>query len=235
MTQLPTKQFRDVAKGRISARLESALRGAPQIAALLDSIKVSTHTWAIVGGAPRVWALGEPEEPDDIDIVVGAAPRSVEILVRNLVDHNSLLTPILVSRTKLGGFRLQAQHHLFDVWSAEASVGLRRSPVTERHLYRRVARSAALSIDSLVYTSHGTLHEHGFFDTFATGVLTLNHCRVECPEAMARKAVRLCHKYQLYPELSLQSFMASFLDSNSQGTVTASKSLDSSRQTSHSS
>lgn len=72
MTQLPTKQFRDVAKGRISARLESALRGAPQIAALLDSIKVSTHTWAIVGGAPaRIRnGIGTDESSEDVEILV---------------------------------------------------------------------------------------------------------------------------------------------------------------------
>jgi hypothetical protein len=201
----------DLAKNRIRSRLDLALRRAPQVAAFLGSITQSRKTWAIVGGAPRMWATNDPEEPRDIDIVVGGSSDFVDRIVRSSLQYSLRDDPIDLSRTKLGGYRLRTHQDLFDVWPAESSVGLARTAISQKNLYRRVARSAALSIDSLVYTNRGALYEHGFFETFSTGVMKLNHCHVERPEVMARKALVLCSRYRLIPELSLQVFVTSTL------------------------
>ena len=52
-----------------------------------------------------------------------------------------------------------------------------------------IAKSAALSLDSLVLTSEGTLYDHGFFRSIQTGTLQLNHSRVERQDKVLTKVI----------------------------------------------
>ena len=80
--------------------------------------------------------------------------------------------------------------------------------VQDSKRYRAIAKSAALSLDSLVLTSEGTLYDHGFFRSIQTGTLQLNHSRVERQDKVLTKARRLCEVYGLKPDLALQGLLA---------------------------
>ena len=113
-----------------------------------------------------------------------------------------------VERTKLGGYRLMSRGCILDVWAAPATVAIAADRVQDSKRYRAIAKSAALSLDSLVLTSEGTLYDHGFFRSIQTGTLQLNHSRVERQDKVLVKARRLCQVYGLEPDLALQGLLA---------------------------
>ncbi|HLL45543.1 MAG TPA: hypothetical protein VK399_02495, partial [Longimicrobiaceae bacterium] len=152
-----------------------------------------------------------PEEPKDLDFVIGAAPEVVDDVIADWVNAYDADHSVRVQRTRLGGYRLVTPSAIFDVWAAPATVSLAKGRMFDTNIYRAVAKSAVLSLDSLVVTSRWTLYDNGFFATLRTGLLRMNYCHIDQGESMARKAVRLCETYRLMPDLSLQSFIASVL------------------------
>ena len=94
------------------------------------------------------------------------------------------------------------------MWAAPATVAIAAERVLDTKRYRAIAKSAALSLDSLVLTSEGTLYDHGFFRTLQTGTLELNHTQVERRDQILEKAKRLCQTYGLTPDLALQGMLA---------------------------
>ena len=169
---------------------------------MLQSHKKS---WGLVGGAPRAWAVGV-EEPDDLDVVVGGTTDDVDAVVQAWASRAP--RSATVERTKLGGYRLRSGSVVIDLWAAPATVAIARNRVRDSKRYRAVAKSAPLSLDSLVLTSEGTLYDSGFFKTLRTGTLELNHTRLERRGRIAAKAQRLCKTYGLTPDLTLQGLIA---------------------------
>lgn len=197
---------RKVALERVEARLaEVKERSTPSrlFFLVLESYRKS---WALVGGAPRAWATGR-EDPIDLDVVVGGSGEDVEVVVEGWKSRLGPTFDAHVKRTKLGGYRLVAEGCMIDVWALPSTVGIAAGLLSDTNRYRAVARSAALSLDSLVLTSEGTLYDHGFFESFETGLLMLNHTRVVNQGQIAQKAVRLCDSFQLIPDFALESMI----------------------------
>lgn len=184
------------------------LRGAPEVWRLISLVEKHGLAWAIVGGAPRVWVLDPRTEPNDVDLVINASEIQVLEMVK---EWKRLAQAETVSRTSFGGYRLIASDSSLDVWSASSTVGLAKSRVKDKNVFRGVSKSAALSLDSLVFTSDGSLYESRFFFSIETGILCLNHRDVEQPEAVVRKAIRLCNTYRVTPNLPLQALIDSHL------------------------
>lgn len=152
-----------------------------------------------------MWAIGVGE-PEDLDVVVGGTKADVERIVDAWVTRAP--RDATVDRTKLGGYRLSARGCVLDVWAAPTTVAIAAERVQDTKRYRAIAKSAALSLDSLVLTSEGTVYDHGFFRTLQTGTLELNHTRVERRDQVVAKARRLCQTYGLTPDLELQGWLA---------------------------
>lgn len=174
--------------------------------ALLETISVYKKSWAIVGGAPRGWAIKEQIKPNDIDITVRADRYLIDEILDHLIND---FTNLNILQTKLGGYRLIDEEINIDIWSARETVGIAKGRFKDDNLYRAVSKSAALSLNSLVYTSRGTIYETGFFKTLRTGILRLNHSDIERAENIAYKAIRLCDEYDLIPDIPLQSLIIS--------------------------
>jgi hypothetical protein len=153
--------------------------------------------------------LAYPGDPSDLDIVVGMPPKMLEkIVVEWLADDRTVAS---LSATALGGYRVSSECWALDIWTAEETVGVAKGRVTDTKNFRAVARSAALSLDSIVVTSRGTVYESGFFATVETGILRMNHCLVERPHKVAEKALRLCEQFRLVPDISVHALMADAL------------------------
>lgn len=173
---------------------------------LFNHISKQKKSWAIVGGTLRVWATNMDNITNDLDLVINADPDIVGNIISELISENSSLNPIT---TKLGGYRINAKEIQIDVWPAQKTIGIVQERYNDENLYRAVSKSAALSLDSIVFTSKGTIYERGFFNTLKTGVLSLNHTNVNQSKSIANKAIRLCNEYDLIPDFTLQSFIIS--------------------------
>lgn len=196
---------RDLVRARVQSQLDATLERSAASRLLVLVLESHRKTWALVGGAPRVWATGVGE-PNDLDIVVGGTRGDVD---RVVAAWESRVPPgATVERTKLGGYRLRSCDCVLDVWAAPATVAIAADRVQDSKRYRAIAKSAALSLDSLVLTSEGTLYDHGFFRSIQTGTLQLNHSRVERQDKVLTKARRLCEVYGLKPDLALQGLLA---------------------------
>jgi hypothetical protein len=178
---------------------------------LLANVERRRKRWGIVGGAPRQWvlekAVGCDDVDSDLDIVVGMSKAELEQLIAHWMLEVRTVEPV---PTALGGYRLRADELMVDLWSVKTTVGVAKGLVSDTKSFRAVARSAALSLDSIVVTSQGAVYEKGFYATIRTGVLRLNHCVVERPEKVAAKALALCERFRLVPDISLQAFIRSF-------------------------
>ena len=189
--------------------MKQLLESNSRVRDLLESISSSGKHWAIVGGAPRQWALGLSGPPDDLDIVVGLRRPSLKDLLQ--VWHNESCEHVAIRSTALGGYRLNFSDCTVDIWGVEETIGVAKGWVHDSKSFRAVSRSAALSLDSILVTCRGTVYERGFFKTLDTGVLTMNHCFIERPRKIAEKALRLCKQFGLVPDLSVQAHIAQFL------------------------
>jgi hypothetical protein len=197
-----------IARNRILAGLRDMLARHVPIQRLLAPIQGDGKHWAIVGGAPRHWALEVQSYPTDFDIVVGMTPSELhQTILRWLAERP---TVVEMSVTALGGHRITASNWAVDIWPTARTVGIANGLVADSKRFRAVSRSAALSLDSIVVSSLGTLYEKGFFRTLETGVLSMNHCVIERPQKVAEKAVRLCDQFRLVPDMSVQALIASF-------------------------
>lgn len=203
-----------LAHARISANLQSIVDASVHTRRLLECIESNRKSWALVGGAPRVWATLFPDKPKDIDIVVGADMPLVAKVVAEWSEEFDSDKGVRVERTRFGGYRLVNPSMTLDVWPASSTVSLERGWAGDSNLYRAVAKSAALSMDSLVFTSRGAVYDRGFFHTLTSGILRLNHCNMEGKQFMARKAVRLCEAYGLIPDFSVQHLISTLLGSD---------------------
>ena len=200
---------RDRARERVQSQLAVTLDRSTASRLLVLVLESHRKTWALVGGAPRAWATGVGT-PDDLDIVVGGTRDDVDRVVEAWRYRAS--SDAAVVRTKLGGYRLTSSDCVLDVWAAPATVAIAADRVQDSKRYRAVAKSAALSLDSLVLTSGGTLYDHGFFRSIQTRTLQLNHTRVEREDKVLEKARRLCLAHGLKPDLALQGMMARQLE-----------------------
>lgn len=203
----------DEAQARVNSSLEAVLHSSVHAKRLFAYITQHRKSWALVGGAPRNWATRFPEEPNDLDVVVGSDQGFVDELVAAWCRDYDSGDGVAVSRTRFGGYRLLCPSVSIDIWAAPATVSVAKGWTDDSNIYRAVAKSAALSLDSLVVTSRGTVYERGFFETLSTGVLRLNHCYIDGEELVARKAVRLCSAYGLMPDLSIQNLILAHLGS----------------------
>jgi len=149
----------------------------------------------------------------DLDIVIAIKPSVLDRLIRSWHWYNDAY--VTLAQTAFGGYRLSSDAWELDLWAAESTVSVAKGLVIDSNIFRAVARSAALSLDSIVITSRGTLYEDGFFDTIRTGVLRLNHCLLERPNKVAEKALRLCERFRVVPDLDLQTLIAKFVGSRS--------------------
>ena len=195
---------RDLVRARVQSQLDATLERSAASRLLVLVLESHRKAWALVGGAPRAWATGVGE-PNDLDIVVGGTRGEVD---RVIAAWESRSPGATVERTKLGGYRLRSRGCVLDVWAAPATVAIAANRVQDSKRYRAIAKSAALSLDSLVLTSEGTLYDHGFFRSIQTGTLQLNHSRVERQDKVLTKARRLCQVYGLEPDLALQGLLA---------------------------
>ena len=185
--------------------MEQSVQASAASHILFLVLEYHRKSWGLVGGAPRAWATGL-EEPGDLDVVVGGTMEDVDAVVRAWVSR--VPASATVERTKLGGYRLTSSSDVIDLWAAPATVAIARERVRDSKRYRAVAKSAALSLDSLVLTSEGTLYDFGFFRTLRTGTLELNHTHIERKERIVAKAQHLCRTYGLTPDLTLQGMIA---------------------------
>lgn len=197
---------KEVVRERVESRLAKMRELSTPSRLFFLILESHRKSWALVGGAPRAWAM-EREDPEDLDVVVGGSCEDVDLIVEAWVSRLGPGFGAHVKRTKLGGYRLVAKDIVIDVWAVPSTVGIAAGRLSDTNRYRAVARSAALSLDSLVLTSEGTLYDHGFFESFKTGMLTLNHTRVDRRDRIAKKAVRLCETYQLTPDLVLEGIV----------------------------
>ena len=198
-----------LAKGRATAGLDATLQRFIDIRRFLKTVESLGKRWAIVGGAPRQWALGDFGSVRDLDIAIGMPPAMLERVVLDWQWDNR--ESVSISDTGLGGYRLSSEAWVLDIWAVAKTVGVANQQVIDTKSFRAVARSAALSLDSIVVTSKGTVYENGFFATVHTGILRMNHCSIERPQKIAEKAIRLCERFQVVPDISVQSLIASFL------------------------
>ena len=205
----PTFLSKETALQRVRVRLDETVKRSVPCRLLFMILDAHRKNWALVGGAPRAWATEQPGDPGDLDIVIGGSQEDVDRIVAEWQARLELQSPTQIDRTRLGGYRMCAQDIVIDVWAAPSTVAIADGRLEDSKRFRAVAKSAALSLDSLVYTSKGTLYEHGFFKTFRTGILTLNHTRISRPKRMAEKAKRLCATYGLAADLALQGLIPS--------------------------
>lgn len=210
---------RAVAQSRVANQWATFLRASPHIKYFLSCIQRRRKEWALVGGAPRIWATCGSGEPGDIDLVIGADAVIVEQLVAEWARDGSVGGTANINRNRFGGFRLFNADKTMDVWAAPESISVAKGLTSDSNMYRAVAKSAALTLDSLVFTSRGTLYDRGFFTTLRTGLLRVNHCHIEHGRSVAHKATLLCRAYGLVPDLSLQTLMSSALGSEAVATL----------------
>ena len=173
---------------------------------LFDNISRRNKSWAIVGGTLRVWVTKMENTTNDLDLVISANSDVVDDIISDLIDRNRSINPVI---TKLGGYRINTDEIQIDVWPADKTIGIVNNKFNDNNLYRSVSKSAALSLDSIVFTSKGTIYERGFFKTLNTGILNLNHTQVDQSKSIAYKAIRLCSEYELIPDFPLQSLILS--------------------------
>lgn len=201
---------RKSAAERVLRELQLVRRREPAMDVLLSLVERRHAAWAVVGGAPRVWMLGYPTPPRDLDITVSGTASGLEETVRLWIDTVGAQE---YGRTSFGGYQLRVGKGSVDMWSAERTIGIERERVSDAKVFRAVAKSAALSFDSCVVTSNGVMYERGFFKSWHTGVLALNHWEPEREEDVARKAVWLCQVYKLIPDMRVQLLIQGSLGS----------------------
>ena len=63
---------RAVAQRRVTSHWAAFLDASPHISYFLHCVQRERKEWALVGGAPRIWATCSSNEPSDIDLVIGA-------------------------------------------------------------------------------------------------------------------------------------------------------------------
>ncbi|MEX0780316.1 MAG: hypothetical protein WD037_11290 [Balneolales bacterium] len=199
-----------IAKDKLLNQISDSRNKSCYVEYLVKDILNNCRSWALVGGAPRTWLTDSIEKPNDLDIVVNTQPDILNLIITSWAEKFSNKYGITVEKTKLGGYRLVNPDLVIDIWIATKTINIERGKINDSNIYRAVAKSAALSLDSLVFTSKGTVYDHGFFKTLETGILSLNHCQVIKPKNIAIKAAALCKKYRLTPDLSLQALMSSY-------------------------
>jgi hypothetical protein len=197
-----------VAHRRIRQGLECLLRTTPDVAELFALAADRRYTWAIVGGAPRFWVTEQEGDLGDLDIALSASSEQVEELLLNWLGSEGIRS---VSRTRFGGYRIRSGVIDVDIWPGNETVGIKTGRVSDSNIFRAIARSAALSIDSCVFTSRGTIYQDRFLWTLQTGMLGLNHWKPEAEEKLAKKALSICREYALVPDIHVQFLMAHWL------------------------
>lgn len=192
---------RERLRRNIARKLEELLEGDSELARFFSLLTERHRTWALVGGAPRSWALEDEREPTDLDVVVSGDSGSLEETINRWLPTAGSGS---ITRTRLGGFRLTVSSFPVDIWLVRQTVSIEAGRITDSKAFRAVAKSAALTVDSCVYTSRGTLYEAGFLDTLRSGLLRLNYWNPSQERNIALKAVRLCKSFGLSPDLNVQ-------------------------------
>ena len=193
-------------KDLIWEKIDEVIKSSTICNQLFSQISKHNKSWAIVGGSVRVWVTKMDNITNDLDLVINANSDVIDNIISTLVRNNKSIT---IQITKLGGYRIISNEIHIDIWPAFKSVGIVNGNYSDENLYRAVSKSAALSIDSIVFTSKGTIYERGFFKTLKTGVLSLNHSDIDQSKSIANKAIRLCNEYDLIPDFALQSLIMS--------------------------
>lgn len=153
---------RDQVKLATERAIEALLATNPPFGDLLDRLG-SLGRVALVGGAPRDWALGST--PRDIDIVVDAAPSRIADAV----------VPYSNGTTGLGGQRLRIGGLACDVWALCDTWALSRSVDRLAIGLEGLPKTAFLNVDAVaVEVGTWRVHEHGFFDAWRRKELHIN-------------------------------------------------------------
>ena len=153
--------------------------------------------------------MGDQEDPEDLDVVVGGHGNVLRTAVAEW--SSAWWGEVEVNQNAFGGYRLATPTGPIDIWQATCTSGILKKRVADSKLFRAVSKSAALSFDSLVLTSNGVLYERHFFDTLSTGILRLNHCSLDRASKVAEKAVRLCLRFRLTPDVAAQQVIVDSL------------------------
>tara|TARA_R100001143_G_C3360417_1_gene135091 strand:- start:8067 stop:8807 length:741 start_codon:yes stop_codon:yes gene_type:complete len=211
MTMNPKLSKHKNSSNLIWEKLDDIIRSFSVCNKLFEQIELNNKSWAIVGGTIRVWITQMGNTTNDLDLVVNAGVTEIDDMIKNIFSQNKLLN---IEKTKLGGYRVVTDDIQIDIWSANRTIGIVNGNYNDENMYRSISKSAALSLDSIVFTSRGTIYERGFFKTLKTGVLSLNHSKINQSQSIANKAIRLCNEYDLIPDLALQSLIISEMGLN---------------------
>src|SRR5690606_6422553 len=134
-------------------RLRAAHAQFRQFMAVLEE---GSAKWAVVGGAPRTWVLGE-DSPRDIDIVASLDSSELDARIYSLRRWPES-GRIGVHRNSFGGYKLTMTNLEVDLWPARRTYGVTMGWANHRWTFRAVAVAAPLSCDSLVISSDGSVH-----------------------------------------------------------------------------
>jgi hypothetical protein len=154
---------------------------------------------ALVGGAPRDWSLGL--QPRDIDIVVDGDDRRM----------TEALGGISATRTSLGGVRFSVDAVDCDVWTVRKTWALMERRCSLPLELASVPRTSFLNVDAVaVEVRSWTVHDSGFQEGFARGVLDLNFEPNPRPAACIAHAISVSSRYGLRFGDALSAYVLGF-------------------------
>jgi hypothetical protein len=190
----------------------------PEIMGLNKLIKTSPlvrsiqYSYGVFGGAVRSWITGR--KPRDIDIAINCERFQLEELLEDFKSEQN----------RFGGFKLNENGVIFDMWPLNETWALKNAQVD--FTFDNLARYASYNLDCIVLTDSLETIDIGYSKAMKEGFVEVNYEPNPIAMYNALRGLRLCKVYNLKAGQSLKDYVVKYVDTDTKKFIVEKKYRD---------